>query len=96
MRPAHNAKRNGVGNIISTRSSGMTTGGCVTAGQTAKRCPLRRCYRNPVSHGLEPYEWSNEETAAYEAAIKAIDGAVGAYSTLIAAQERARRSPTRP
>jgi hypothetical protein len=40
-----------------------------------------------VSHELEPYEWSNEETAAYEAAIEAINGAVGAYSALIAAQE---------
>lgn len=40
-----------------------------------------------VTHELEPYEWSNEETAAYEAAIEAVNGAVGAYSALIAAEE---------
>ncbi|MEU1826654.1 hypothetical protein ABZ502_30015 [Streptomyces abikoensis] len=36
---------------------------------------------------LEPHGWSNEETAAYEAAIEAVNGAVGAYSALIAAEE---------
>jgi hypothetical protein len=41
-----------------------------------------------VTGRLEPHGWSNEETAAYEAAIEAINGAVGAYSALIAAQER--------
>lgn len=41
-----------------------------------------------VTSQLAPYGWSNEETAAYEAAIEAINGAVGAYSALIAAQER--------
>lgn len=41
-----------------------------------------------VTGQLEPYGWSNEETAAYEAAIEAINGAVGAYSAVIAAQER--------
>ncbi|MFF3020770.1 hypothetical protein [Streptomyces sp. NPDC057939] len=30
---------------------------------------------------------SNRETAAYEAAIEAVNGAVGAYSALIAAEE---------
>ncbi|MFD0374519.1 hypothetical protein [Streptomyces sp. NPDC127112] len=40
-----------------------------------------------ITHQLEPYEWSNEETAAYEAAIEAVNGAVGAYSALIAAEE---------
>lgn len=41
----------------------------------------------PITHQLEPHEWSNEETAAYEAAIEAVNGAVGAYSALIAAEE---------
>lgn len=41
----------------------------------------------PVTDRLEPYRWSNEETAAYEAAIEAVNGAVGAYSALIAAEE---------
>ncbi|MFI8515437.1 hypothetical protein ACIGHB_30340 [Streptomyces sp. NPDC085460] len=40
-----------------------------------------------VTHALEPYDWSNEETAAYEAAIEAVNGAVGAYSAHIAAEE---------
>ncbi|MEW1639067.1 hypothetical protein AB0469_34050 [Streptomyces sp. NPDC093801] len=40
-----------------------------------------------VTHELEPHDWSNEETAAYEAAIEAVNGAVGSYSALIAAEE---------
>jgi hypothetical protein len=40
-----------------------------------------------ITDQLEPYEWSNEKTAAYEAAIEAINGAVGAYSKVIAAEE---------
>ncbi|MFG2296444.1 hypothetical protein [Streptomyces sp. NPDC048603] len=40
-----------------------------------------------VTHQLEPHDWSNEETAAYEAAIEAVNGAVGAYSALIAAEK---------
>lgn len=40
-----------------------------------------------ITHQLEPHEWSNEGTAAYEAAIEAVNGAVGAYSALIAAEE---------
>ncbi|MCF3179039.1 hypothetical protein IPZ70_03630 [Streptomyces polychromogenes] len=40
-----------------------------------------------IAHQLESYTWSNEETAAYEAAIEAVNGAVGAYSALIAAEE---------
>jgi hypothetical protein len=40
-----------------------------------------------VTDQLEPYQWSNEKTAAYEAAIEAVNGAVGAYSALIAAEE---------
>ncbi|MCX4546554.1 hypothetical protein [Streptomyces sp. NBC_01565] len=45
-----------------------------------------------ITHQLEPHEWSNEETAAYEAAIEAVNGAVGAYSALIAA-ERGKEEP---
>ncbi|MDX3521342.1 hypothetical protein [Streptomyces scabiei] len=40
-----------------------------------------------VTHDLEAHDWSNEETAAYEAAIEAVNGAVGAYSARIAAEE---------
>ncbi|MDX2395251.1 MULTISPECIES: hypothetical protein [unclassified Streptomyces] len=40
-----------------------------------------------ISHQLDPYIWSNEGTAAYEAAIEAVNGAVGAYSARIAAEE---------
>lgn len=40
-----------------------------------------------ITHALEEYEWSNEETAAYEAAIEAVNGAVGAYSARIAAEK---------
>ncbi|WP_405869930.1 hypothetical protein OHB11_00730 [Streptomyces zaomyceticus] len=36
-----------------------------------------------ITHALEPYDWSNEETAAYEA----VNGAVGAYSARISAEE---------
>ncbi|MFE5595296.1 hypothetical protein [Streptomyces sp. NPDC056549] len=40
-----------------------------------------------ITHALEPHDWSNEETAAYEAAIEAVNGAIGAYSARIAAEE---------
>lgn len=40
-----------------------------------------------VTHHLDPHDWSDEETAAYEAAIEAVNGAVGAYSARIAAEE---------
>ncbi|MFF5358324.1 hypothetical protein ACFY4I_02815 [Streptomyces scabiei] len=40
-----------------------------------------------VTHDLDAHDWSNEETAAYEAAIEAVNGAVGAYSAQIAAEE---------
>ncbi|MER6481773.1 hypothetical protein [Streptomyces filamentosus] len=43
--------------------------------------------RISITHALEPHDWSNEETAAYEAAIEAVNGAVGAYSARIAAEE---------
>ncbi|CAL9327176.1 hypothetical protein [Streptomyces sp. SudanB182_2057] len=35
-----------------------------------------------ITDQLGPYEWSNEETARYEA----VNGAVGAYSALIASE----------
>ncbi|MFY1679877.1 hypothetical protein [Streptomyces sp. WMMC905] len=41
-----------------------------------------------ITHQLPEYKWSNEETAAYEAAVEAVNGAVGAYSALIAAEEK--------
>lgn len=41
----------------------------------------------PVSSQLRLSAWSSEETAAYEAAIEAANGAVGAYSARIAAEE---------
>ncbi|WP_309054606.1 hypothetical protein [Streptomyces sp.] len=44
---------------------------------------------------LDPHEWSNEETAAYEAAIEAVNGAVGAYSAVIAAEESRPRPDRR-
>ncbi|MEW1926395.1 hypothetical protein [Streptomyces sp. NPDC088360] len=40
-----------------------------------------------VTDQIESYQWSNEETTAYEAAIEAVNGAVGAYSAQIAAEE---------
>jgi hypothetical protein len=40
-----------------------------------------------ITHRLDPHEWSNEETAAYEAAMEAVNGAVAAYSAVIAAEE---------
>jgi hypothetical protein len=43
--------------------------------------------RESVIGSLPAYEWSSEETAAYEAAVEAINGVVGAYSARIAAEE---------
>ncbi|WNI20422.1 hypothetical protein [Streptomyces sp. ITFR-16] len=40
-----------------------------------------------ITDQLEPYEWDSRAVAAYEAAIEAINGAVGAYSALISAEE---------
>ncbi|MEU6059076.1 hypothetical protein [Streptomyces sp. NPDC047097] len=40
-----------------------------------------------ITHALETHGWSNEETAAYEAAIEAVNGAVGAYTARITAEE---------
>lgn len=36
---------------------------------------------------LKGFEWSNEESVAFEVALEAINGAVGAYSALIAWEE---------
>lgn len=41
----------------------------------------------PVLSQMEGFTWSTEESAAYEAAIDAINSAVGAYTALIAAEE---------
>jgi len=41
---------------------------------------------------LQSFSWSSEDSVAYEAAIEAINGAVGAYTALIAAEE-AKRQP---
>lgn len=43
---------------------------------------------------LQPFTWSSEDSVAYEAALEAINGAVGAYSALIAAEE-ASQAPDR-
>lgn len=53
---------------------------------------MNRSENPSVTDQLQPYEWSNEETAAYEAAIEAVNGAVGAYSARIAA-EKAKENP---
>lgn len=36
---------------------------------------------------VQPFTWSSEDSVAYEAALEAINGAVGAYSAVIAAEE---------
>ncbi len=41
---------------------------------------------------LQSFTWSSEDSVAYKAAIKAINGAVGAYTALIAAEE-AKQEP---
>ena len=43
---------------------------------------------------LQPFVWSTEDSVAYEAALEAINGAVGAYSAVIAAEE-AKHTPDR-
>jgi hypothetical protein len=40
-----------------------------------------------VLEGLQPFQWSSIEAVAYEAAIEAINGVVGAYSARIAVEE---------
>lgn len=44
--------------------------------------------RRPVLGHLEGFAWSTEESVAYEAAIEAINDAVGAYTAVIAAEKR--------
>ncbi|MEU5811722.1 hypothetical protein [Streptomyces sp. NPDC047718] len=46
----------------------------------------------PVIASISGFEWSSEESVAYEAAIEAINGAVGAYSARIHA-EQGKESP---
>jgi hypothetical protein len=41
---------------------------------------------------LRSFTWSTEDSVAYEAAVEAVNGAVGAYSALIAAEE-AKQEP---
>jgi len=40
---------------------------------------------------LQSFVWSSDDAVAYEAALEAINGAVGAYSALIAAEEASAR-----
>ncbi len=46
----------------------------------------------PVLDGLESFPWSSHESVAYEAALEAINGVVGAYSAKIAA-EKSKAAP---
>ncbi|MFC7872033.1 hypothetical protein ACFUS2_12905 [[Kitasatospora] papulosa] len=41
----------------------------------------------PVISNLRPHVWSSEQSVAYEAAIEAINGVVGAYSGLLSEAE---------
>ncbi|MCX5078837.1 hypothetical protein OHA84_37580 (plasmid) [Streptomyces sp. NBC_00513] len=47
-----------------------------------------------ITHELGTHGWSNEETAAYEAAIEAVNGLVGTYTAVIVAEE-AKAQPNR-
>ena len=42
----------------------------------------------PVLGSVHGFSWSTEESVAYEAAVEAINDAVGAYTAVIAAEER--------
>ncbi|MEW1683273.1 hypothetical protein [Streptomyces sp. T12] len=42
-----------------------------------------------ITDHLDAHAWSNEETVTYEAAIEAVNGAVGAHRTVIAAKAKA-------
>lgn len=44
-------------------------------------------YEPSVISGMAAFTWSTGESVAYEAAVEAINEAVGAYSALIAAEE---------
>ncbi|MGW4221553.1 hypothetical protein ACWEJZ_31645 [Streptomyces bacillaris] len=48
--------------------------------------------KDSATETLNARTWSNEETAAYEAAVEAVNGAVGAYSSKIA-KERGKERP---
>ena len=37
----------------------------------------------PITASLDPYEWDSEASVAYEAAVEAINGVVGAYTARI-------------
>jgi hypothetical protein len=47
---------------------------------------------NSIIGSMRPYEWSSEDAVAYEVAIEAINGAIGAYTARIAA-EKAKPEP---
>ncbi|NXY97374.1 hypothetical protein HYE82_23965 [Streptomyces sp. BR123] len=49
-------------------------------------------HADPVAASIRGFAWSSEESVAYEAAIEAINGAVGAYSARIHA-EQCKESP---
>ena len=42
----------------------------------------------PITGSLDPYTWDSEAAVAYEVAIEAINGVVGAYSRLIDDEEQ--------
>jgi hypothetical protein len=46
----------------------------------------------PITGSLDPYTWDSEAAVAYEVAIEAINGVVGAYSALIH-EEQQRPEP---
>jgi hypothetical protein len=48
--------------------------------------------RRHVVERMKPYDWSDQESVGYEAALEAINGLVGAYSARITA-ERAKPTP---
>jgi hypothetical protein len=41
----------------------------------------------PLTRQMQSFEWDSEESVAYEAAVEAINEAVGAYTARIAAEE---------
>src|SRR5712691_294354 len=52
-----------------------------------------RSDRSVIGH-LQGFTWSTSESVAYEAAVEAINEAVGAYSAVIAAEE-VKKNPSR-
>jgi len=67
---------------------GSLTGGTVVLADARRRLVTDRGCRRPVLGEIKGFTWSTEESVAYEAAIEAINDAVGAYTALIAAEER--------